>query len=169
MARCSSSVALPPYAPDKSPSGGVFTIFALAPWAFVGFESITHSAGEAKFSLKKSFGIMLTSLITAAAAYVFLVLLAVKALPDDCGSWTDYIGSLDKYSGNASLPTFFAAHKALGDKGTFILGAAALGAIFTGLVGNYIALSRLMCSLADDGLFPAWAPRFVAWCSVQLS
>ncbi|SFB67824.1 amino acid permease [Ruminococcus albus] len=149
----------PPYAPDKSPSGGVFTIFALAPWAFVGFESITHSAGEAKFSLKKSFGIMLTSLITAAAAYVFLVLLAVKALPDDCGSWTDYIGSLDKYSGNASLPTFFVAHKALGDKGTFILGAAALGAIFTGLVGNYIALSRLMCSLADDGLFPAWVGR----------
>ncbi|WP_024857003.1 amino acid permease [Ruminococcus albus] len=149
----------PPYPPDSSHSGGVFTIFALAPWAFVGFESITHSAEEAKFSLKRSFVIMLTSLMTAAAVYVFLVLLAVKALPDDCGSWTDYIGSLDKYTGKASLPTFFAANKALGDKGTFILGASALGAIFTGLVGNYIALSRLLCSLSADGLFPTWVGR----------
>jgi amino acid transporter len=45
----------PAYAPDRTAAGGVFTIFALAPWAFVGFESISHSAAEAKFSLKKSF------------------------------------------------------------------------------------------------------------------
>ena len=134
----------------------MFTIFALAPWAFVGFESITHSAGEAKFSLKKSFRIMLIALITAAIAYILLSLLAVKALPDGCGSWTEYIDNLDKYSGEASQPTFFAAHTALGGTGSVILGIAALGAIFTGLIGNYIALSRLLCSLSDDGLFPKW-------------
>ena len=151
-----TGTAEPAFAADGSASGGVFTIFALAPWAFVGFESITHSAGEAKFSLKKSFRIMLIALITAAIAYILLSLLAVKALPDGCGSWTEYIDNLDKYSGEASQPTFFAAHTALGGTGSVILGIAALGAIFTGLIGNYIALSRLLCSLSDDGLFPKW-------------
>ena len=151
--------AVPAYAPDSSASSGIFTIFALAPWAFVGFESITHSAGETKFSLKKSFRIMLAALITAAIAYILLSLLAVKALPDGCSSWTEYIENLDKYSGEASQPTFFAAHTALGDTGSVILGVAALGAIFTGLIGNYIALSRLLCSVSDDGLFPKWFGR----------
>ena len=146
----------PSFAPDKTAAGGVFTIFALAPWAFVGFESITHSAEESKFSLKRSFRIMLVAVITAAIAYVLLSLLAVKALPAGCSSWADYIGDLDQYTGNAGLPTFFASHTALSNAGTVLLGAAALGAIFTGLIGNYIALSRLLCALSDDGLFPAW-------------
>ncbi len=151
-----TGAAEPAFAPDKSVSGGIFTIFALAPWAFVGFESITHSAEESKFNLKKSFRIMLVALITAAIAYILLSLLAVRALPEGCSSWTEYIENLDKYSGKASLPTFFAAHTAMGNTGTVILGIAALGAIFTGLIGNYIALSRLLCSLSDDGLFPKW-------------
>ena len=151
-----TGIASPAFAPDKSASSGVFTIFALAPWAFVGFESITHSAEETKFPLKRSFGIMLAALITAAIAYILLSLLAVKALPDGCSSWTDYIENLDKYSGEASQPTFFASFTALGRPGSMILGAAALGGIFTGLIGNYIALSRLLCSLSDDGLFPKW-------------
>ena len=100
-----TGIASPAFAPDKSASSGVFTIFALAPWAFVGFESITHSAEETKFPLKRSFGIMLAALITAAIAYILLSLLAVKALPDGCSSWTDYIENLDKYSGEASQPS----------------------------------------------------------------
>ena len=149
----------PAYSPDRGTSGGVFTIFALAPWAFVGFESISHSAAEAKFSLKKSFGVLAVAVITATIAYVLLVLLAVKALPDGCGSWTEYVGNLDSYSGYASQPTFHAAYAALGDTGVIILGVAALGAIFTGLIGNYIALSRLIDSLSEDGLFPEWLGR----------
>ena len=128
----------------------------LAPWAFVGFESITHSAAEAKYSLKKSFRIMAVAVITAAVAYILLSLLAVTARPDDTSSWVDYTGKLDGFTGTASQPTFFAAQSALGDTGSIILGVAALGAILTGLIGNYIALSRLLSSLSDDGLFPAW-------------
>ena len=146
----------PAYSPDNSKAGGVFTIFALAPWAFVGFESITHSAAEARFSLKKSFRIMAVAVITAAIAYILLSLMAVTALPEGCSSWTDYVADLDSYSGAASQPTFFAANSAMGDAGSAILGVAALGAIFTGLIGNYIALSRLLNSLSDDGLFPKW-------------
>ena len=40
----------PPYPSGRSHFGGIFTMFSLAPWAYVGFESISHSAGEAAFS-----------------------------------------------------------------------------------------------------------------------
>ena len=147
---------MPAFAPEKQPVREVFTIFALAPWAYVGFESISHSAAEAKFSLKKTFGVLCVALLTAAICYSFLSLLAVKVLPEGRTSWTDYIANLDQYSGVASQPTFHAAHAVLGEAGSLILGAAALGAIFTGLIGNYIALSRLMDALSEDGLLPKW-------------
>ena len=146
----------PAYAPGKNAIDGVITIFALAPWAFVGFESISHSAAEAKFPLKKSFRVLVIAVITAAIAYILLSLMAVKALPEGCSSWVEYVENLGTYSGAASQPTFHAAYAALGDAGSFILGVAALGAIFTGLIGNFIALSRLMDSLSEDGLFPKW-------------
>ena len=146
----------PAYASTLSKSRSVFTIFSLAPWAFVGFESITHSAAEAKYSLKNSFKIMVIAIITATTAYILLSLLAVTSLPKGEGSWIDYISNLDKYSGTMSQPTFFAAESALGSAGSKLLGLAALGGIVTGLIGNYIALSRLMGSLSEDGLFPKW-------------
>ena len=149
----------PAFAPDRKAAGGVFTIFALAPWAFVGFESISHSAAEAKFPLKKSFPILVVAVITATIAYVLLSLMAVKTLPEGCTSWTDYIANLGNFSGAASQPTFHAANATLGELGGIILGAAAMGGIFTGLIGNYIALSRLMDSLSGDGLFPKWIGR----------
>ena len=43
----------PAFAPGKSPVIGVFTIVAMGPWAFVGFESISHAAGEFKFPVKR--------------------------------------------------------------------------------------------------------------------
>ena len=151
-----TAVFSPSYAPENSPFSEAFTIFALAPWAFVGFESISHSAAEAKFSLKRVFPILAVAIVTATAAYILLALLAVTALPDGCASWPDYIANLGDYGGIASQPTFFAAHTALGNLGSVILGVAALCAIFTGLIGNYIALSRLMRALSEDGMLIGW-------------
>ena len=146
----------PGYAPTHSRFGGVFTIFALTPWAFVGFESISHSSEEVKFPLKRSFVILSVAVVTAGLAYILLVLLAVTALPEGCASWLDYVDSLGERTGLASQPTFYAAHRALGNGGTLILGTAALCGIFTGLIGNYIALSRLLKSISDDGMLPGW-------------
>jgi amino acid transporter len=120
----------PAFSPANSALKGTITIFALAPWAYVGFESITHSAAEARFPLKRSFGIMTAALIAAAMAYAFLGLLAVMVLPEGCSSWTDYIGNLGAFEGFAGLPTFFAAHSTMGTAGVVILGLAALGGIF---------------------------------------
>jgi len=144
----------PAFSPQQTPLGGTFTVFALAPWAYVGFESIAHSAGEAKFNLKRSFGIMAIALIAAGIAYALLSMLAVTALPEGINTWTEYTDRLGEQQGLASQPTFFAAHSALGTAGSVILGVAALCGIFTGLIGNYIALSRLLTSLADDKMLP---------------
>ena len=154
--RSGGSVALEPaFSPGDSPLLGTLTIFALAPWAYVGFESISHSAAEAKFSLKKTFPIFVAAIVASAAAYSLLALLAATAQPNGCASWTEYLANLDSYSGVQSQPTFFSASVALGDAGSLILGLAALGGIVTGLVGNYIALSRLFRALAEDGMMPS--------------
>jgi len=145
---------VPAFSPQQTPLNGTFTVFALAPWAYVGFESITHSAGEAKYDLKRSFRIMAVALIAAGIAYALLNLLAVTALPEGVSSWTEYTDTLDDRQGLSSQPTFFAANSALGTAGSVILGVAALCGIFTGLIGNYIALSRLLTSLAEDRLLP---------------
>ena len=146
----------PDFSPEHNGLGGTFTIFALAPWAFVGFESISHSAAESKFPLKRSFLIMTAALVTAGIAYVLLTLTAVTALPEGCANWVEYISNLNKYSGVQSMPTFNAAFTALGDLGSVILGIAAIGAIFTGIIGNYIALSRLINSMSEDKIISGW-------------
>ena len=78
----------------------------------------------------------------------------MTALPEGIGTWTEYTDRLGEQQGLASQPTFFAANSALGTAGSVILGVAALCGIFTGLIGNYIALSRLLTSLAEDKMLP---------------
>ena len=167
----------PSFAPGKSIPGSIFTIFALAPWAYVGFESISHSTGEMRFSVKKSFLIMAAAVAAAALAYAALAVLAVTALPEGCSSWAEYTANLGNYSGLASQPTFFATNAAMGNAGSILLGIAALGGIFTGIIGHSIALSRLLCTLGGDGMFPEWigetdengVPRRAVFCIVVIS
>ena len=144
----------PAYSPDRTPLGGTFTIIALAPWAFVGYESISHSAGEAKFPLKRSFRIMAVAVVTAGVAYAALAVLAACVLPEGCAGWVDYIFNLDSYDGIQGLPTFFAAESLMGRYGSVVLGLTTLGAVFTGLVGNAIASTRLIYALAQDDMMP---------------
>ena len=147
----------PAYVPDGNGSfAAIFGIVVLAPWAFVGFESISQSAEGFTFSVKKTFAILFGAVVSAAMIYTFLALLAISVLPPDCESWFDYIHNLDSYQGYSSLPTFYAVYSVLGDTGVIILGLAVMGGVITGLVGNYIAASRLIYALTRDDLLPAW-------------
>ena len=132
----------PAFAEDHGPLLSIFTIFALAPWAFAGFESVSHSAAEAKYPLKKTFRVLAAALICAGAAYVMLTLLAALGHPTD-----------------GSNPVFFAAESALGRLGRYLIGFAAAFGIFTGVIGNYIALSRLLHNLSEDRMLPEWVGR----------
>ena len=147
----------PPFNPEgKGSFASIFGIVVLAPWAFVGFESISQSAEGFTFSVKKTFAVIFCAVVAAALAYTFLTLLAVSTLPPNCATWNEYIGNLDSYKGLAGLPTFHAVKYYLGDTGLVILGVTVCAGVITGLVGNYIAASRLIYALTRDDLLPAW-------------
>lgn len=108
----------PLFAPRRgTPAGQIFTIVVLAPWAFVGFESVSNSPSGFKFSPKKSIWIMLAALITGAASYLLLSLIAAALPPEGYAGWPEYPEDLDSLDGLSGLPTFFATHRALGEAG----------------------------------------------------
>ena len=147
----------PAYPPDNTSSfAAIFGIVVLAPWAFVGFESISQSAEGFNFSVKKTFAILFCAVVAAALAYTFLAILAISVLPPNCSNWVEYVENLDSYEGLASLPTAHAVNFFMGDTGLIILAITIMGGVITGLVGNYIAASRLIYALTRDDLLPAW-------------
>lgn len=146
----------PAFAPGHNPVAEVFNIVALAPWAFVGFESVSHSVEEFNFPAKKSFSILVLAVITGAIAYTVLAELAVSVLPVGYSHWNTYIADIGKLNGLKGLPTFHAVHELMGDTGLMILFFTILAAVITGLVGNSIAASRLIYSMARDNLLPSW-------------
>lgn len=150
----------PYFAPDGgSPFGQVFGIVVLAPWAFVGFESVSHSVEEFRFKEKKTIWILVAALITGALSYMMLAKIAVMILPEEYGNWTQYIGDLENLNGFKGLPVFFATHEALGRTGIVLLGMTVLAGIITGLIGNYIAASRLIYAMSREGILPEWFGR----------
>ncbi|MCR4909329.1 MAG: APC family permease [Lachnospiraceae bacterium] len=143
----------------KAPLRQIFTIVALSPWAFVGFESVSNSTASFRFSTKKTLAVLTVSLVTGTFVYITLALMAALALPEGCSSWTEYIGNLGSFTALQGLPTFYMIYKAMGNIGVFILGLAAMGGILTGLIGNFIAGSHLIHAMAGEGILPGWFGR----------
>ena len=147
----------PAYAPDNAGSFmAIFGVVVLAPWAFAGFESISQSAEGFKFSVKKVFAILTCAVIASVIAYTFLAILAISVLPPEYDNWFAYLSDLDNLEGYAGMPTIHAIYELLGDTGLLILLLAVMGGVITGIVGNYIAVSRLIYALTKDDLLPAW-------------
>ena len=146
--------AYPLFADGEKAWVQVVQVTALVPWAFVGFESISHSAGEFRFSPKKSLMIMAIAVATGGVAYTFLTWLAVTVQPEGYSSWLAYIKDLGKMDGLQGLPVFYATKEIMGNIGLVILAVTLLGAVVTGIVGNYIAASRLLYALAGEGIIP---------------
>ncbi len=145
---------VPAFSAQGAPTDQILTIVVLAPWAFIGFESISHSAGEFRFSAKKSLPVIIIALFTGALSYAMLTLCASMSIPDGFRSWTEYIGELSSFEGIQGLPTFHAAQDAMGPAGIVTLGIAAFCGVLTGLIGNMIALSRLIYRMSSDKMLP---------------
>ena len=150
------SALLPAFASGRSVSLQVFAIVALAPWAFVGFESVSHSAEEFAFSRRRTVGVLVFSLLAATAAYAALTLVAASTRPDGFADWRGYISALGSFKDVRALPVFYAVEAALGRLGVVILSLTTLAAILTGLIGMIIASSRLVYAMSRDGLL--WKP-----------
>lgn len=140
----------------KNPFSQIFSIVVLAPWAFIGFESVSHSPEEFRFSVKKIIGVLVAALVTSGASYIMLAEIAVAVLPKGYDSWTSYIGEIGNMQGLKGLPVFFATDSAMGKKGLLTMGITVLAAIITGLIGNYIAASRLLYAMSEEKILPKW-------------
>lgn len=144
----------PAFSSEGDPATQVIGIMVLAPWAFIGFESISHSAGEFRFSLKKSLPVFAAALITGALVYIMLTLCAALAVPDGFQNWGEYIMLLTRLGGIKGLPTFYAAKEAMGSLGLILLGISAFCGILTGLIANFVAVSRLIHAMSRDKMAP---------------
>ena len=147
----------PAFAPSGAkPLPQILGILAMIPWAFVGFEAVSHSSAEFDFPRKRLWRILVAAIVASVAMYAMLAILPVLSHPSGFATWADYIKGSKGLDGLDSMPTFAAARIAMGNGGVTLLGCTMFAAIFTGIVGATVAMSRLLYALAADGLFPKW-------------
>ena len=144
----------PGFLPDSSAISQVVLIAAISPWAFIGFENISHISEEFSFKNTKVFRILVISVISTVLLYVFVSLLSVTAYPDRYGTWLEYIRDRGNLSGLEALPAFYAAQHYLGNTGVWILMASLLSLVITSLIGNTTAVSRLVYAMGKDQILP---------------
>lgn len=139
---------------QNMPSLGPLFIVFLAPWAFAGFESVSHSVEEYRFPVKKVLKVMIISLVTAAAAYIGLVLIASVNTPSEYSSLGEYLENIGNLGPIKGMPVLNSIYTAVGVPGLIVIGLAAAAGIITGLLGNMVAGSRLIYSLAHEKMIP---------------
>ena len=143
----------PAFMDGISPVMQISRILALMPWAFVGFEAITHSSTEFRFPLKKTASVLIVSIILSAAVYIFLALLPVITLDAGHGSWIEYIKGLAG-SGIRSVPVFASAEHLLGNAGVALMSTLMIAGQLTGIIASLVAVSRLMHAMSEADILP---------------
>ena len=131
-------------------SYAVFSLVILAPWAYVGFEVTAFDTAHFRFPIKYSKKILFLSILAAAVAYASMALVSIASVPDGFSTWQEYLAGLDKMSGVASVPTFYAAGAIMGPAGLAVMTVTAVAAILTGIIGGYRATTRVLSTMAED-------------------
>ena len=125
---------------------GVFSIVAMAPWAFIGFDCIPQSAEEYNFSHRKSTFIMISAVLVAAILYIAVC--AVTAVGVE--PWQQLLQT------RSTWPTGYVVRNTIGLSGIIVLGTAMFCAVVSGMNAFYISTSRLMYAMAKEGSLPKW-------------
>lgn len=121
----------------------ILATFAIAPWAFVGFETIPQAAEEFKFSYKKVIVVMVVAIIFGAFVYVSNNTVAAAVLEN----WPERV-----MAGEWVL--LIAAEELLGVFGKILIGVAVSCAVLSGIMGFYMVSARLMYSMARESYLP---------------
>ena len=137
----------------------IIKIVCLTPWAFIGFESVSHTAPEYRFPTRKSFPVMAVSLVTSGLLYILLTLLSSSAVPAHINSWKEYALLITELNHFNRVPSFAASYAAMGNNGLILISIAVLCAVFTSFIGMFTASSRLYLAMAEDGILPEWFSR----------
>ena len=129
-------------------ASAVLATFAIAPWAYVGFDAIPQAAEEFNFSFRKVSFIMVVAIAFGCFVYVSNNTVAAAALEN----WPDRV-----LAGDWVL--LAAAEELLGGFGKGLIGVGVSCAVLSGIMGFYLASSRLMYAMSCDGYLPPWFGR----------
>lgn len=121
----------------------ILATFAIAPWAYVGFDAIPQVSEEFKFSYKKVIGIMVVAIVFGCFVYVSNNTVAAAALEN----WPERV-----MAGEWVL--LIAAEEMLGVFGKILISVAVSSAVLSGIMGFYLTSSRLMYSMAKEQYLP---------------
>lgn len=143
----SSMANLQPYfAPGKSPLACIIAVTAIAPWLFVGFDTIPQAAEEFNFKPSMSTILMILSIVCGILTYAAITIAVAVVVP-----WEPLVRDFTIF-----WHTGHVVNMTLGIPGSIILGLAVLSAILTGINGFYIACSRLLFSMGRARILPIW-------------
>ena len=130
-----------PWSIENGAVGGIITWLAIAPWAYVGFDTVPQAIEEAKVDPRKAFLAIFIALLAGASFYAFVTLATAAVRP-----WSYFLGTW--------LATATAAGEATGDVGVAIVLISALMGILTSANGFMYASSRLLFAMSRDELLP---------------
>ena len=132
----------------------VMRVISMTPWAYIGFESISHQSKGFSFASKKIFKVFFISLVTITALYILMCQIVVLAYPkDQYKDWYDYLSHASP-TGFNKVSAFYVAHYYLGTFGVVIFAIALFSILVTSIIGNIFALSNLIYSMAKDDILP---------------
>ncbi len=123
----------------------ILATFAIAPWAYVGFDTIPQAAEEFNFSFKKVSFIMLIAIAFGCFVYISNNTVAALALEN----WPERVMA-------GEWVVLVAAEELLGIWGKILVGVGVSCAVLSGIMGFYLASSRLMYSMSREGYLPQW-------------
>ncbi|MDZ5254094.1 APC family permease [Clostridium sp. LIBA-8841] len=120
----------------------VLKVFAITPFAFIGFDAIPQLSRELNFSKKKASRVAIVSLVIGALIYNVLNIITALAYSPEQAS------GLEWAAGSAVLSTL--------GKGAFLLLIIALtAAVWSGINGFMICSSKLLGSIANYKILPS--------------
>jgi amino acid transporter len=140
-----------PWFPEgKSAIAAFLAIFAIAPMAYVGFDTIPQASEEFKFESGKAMKLIIVSILAGALMYVTVLLSTAIALPEGISSWKEFVANKQIWHTKESMAYV------LGKFGVVVLGTGVIMAMLGGINGFYIATSRLLLSMARSKMLPSW-------------
>ncbi len=136
----------PLFAPDKSAIASIAVVVAIAPWLFVGFDTIPQAAEEFNFPPAMGTALMVLAIVCGIVGYAVVTLAVGIVIP-----YPELI-----HNQAIIWHTGYTTNLVFGPIGSVPLALAVLAAIFTGINGFYIAGSRLLFSMGRARILPSW-------------
>ena len=141
----STNNLLPVFSSDNAALAGTLKVLAIAPFLFVGFDTIPQSAEEYKFRPSLAGKLITCTIIAGTLIYIAVLFATGVVIP-----WQQLV------SDDHSWFTGFALEAAVGKAGIVFLAIAVCMGACTGINGFIVAASRLLFSMGRAKVLPDW-------------